>query len=226
MLDSTRSRFLFAALLLSSACSDDGNKDLPLEDGGGAATAADGGGSSPSGDQGRDLDAAVSLDATVVFPDGENSLLDGALADGGLLVDGAVLGDASAPDASEGPCEVRDPRYGCGTLSGKDWVSFPDFEVDLANKVAWTKPMTVVDDDALAAICPVLTTGGFAWELPQMEDIRKLAAGCPKTMPGGSCQVDIDEVLTTEAGDCSCGDVAGTGPNQGKFCRPEVPNCE
>jgi hypothetical protein len=227
MLDRTTFSFLFAALLLSTACSDDNKDETPEDDDGGVVTGEKEGGVLPGADGGADLDSSLvtDIDGRVVLPDGQVVEPDGALPDGATSSgDASSLTDASGLDAS-GPCEVNDPKYGCGTLSGTTWVSFPDFEVDLTNKVAWTKPVTVVDDDQLAGICPTLTNGGFAWELPQMEDVRKLAAGCAETVPGGSCQVYLDEVLTTNAGDCTC-DASLVGPNQGKFCRPEVPECE
>ncbi|MET0287275.1 MAG: hypothetical protein ABW352_22510 [Polyangiales bacterium] len=203
-----------------------GEKDsgaVPGVDGG-----LDGGGTS-------ELDGAIVLpDGQIVLPDGQvvvppapdAALPDGATPDGATPGgDASVSTDAGSLDGAT-PCDVNDPKYGCGTLSGTTWVSFPDFEVDLTNKVAWTKPVTVVDDDELAGICPTLTTAGFAWQLPQMEDIRKIAAGCPKTVPGGSCQVYVDEVTTANSGDCDCANQGFTGPNNGRFCRAEVPECE
>jgi hypothetical protein len=228
MHDRTRSSLVFAALLLTSACSDHDKKDL-AEDDGSAATAPDGGGAS-SGLIG-DASAGGSIDggpganidgSTITLPDGAvvTQSPDGSTA---LASDAASHADASG-DASV-HCDVNDPRYGCGALSGSDWLSFPDFEVDLKNGTAWTRPVTVVDDDALRAICPVVSAGGFAWDMPQTEDVRQLAAGCAKTMPGGSCQVYVDEVYADMAGDCTC-DQGLVGPNHGKFCRPEIPDCE
>ncbi|HEX5660610.1 MAG TPA: hypothetical protein VFX59_25630 [Polyangiales bacterium] len=229
----TRLSVLFAATLVATACSDDDKNIVDTRDDGGLVTGERDGGGLPGADgsldgQVIDIDAFVVLpDGQVVLPDGAAVLPDGATADG-ATADGASPADGSLSDGSldgAGPCDVNDPKYGCGTLSGTTWISFPDFEVDLTNNVAWTKPVTVVDDDELAGICPTLTAGGFAWKLPQMEDVRKLAAGCPETLPDGSCNVYLDEVVTANAGDCDC-DPGLVGPNDGKFCRPEVPECE
>jgi hypothetical protein len=233
MLSQTRSSFLLiASLALFSACSDDDKKEVDTD--APPASVGDGGGTSPNADgsvvPGLDGGPVVSIDAgggNVVLPDGAVVAPDGALVtvDGGTLADGAVVGGGGGLDATVGPCDVNDPRYGCGTRAGEDWLSFNGFEVDLKNKTAWTKPVTVVDDDEIAGICASLTTGGFRWELPQMSVVRQLAAGCDKTMPGGSCQVGENMVYTYAAGDCACTG-GGVGPNKGKFCRPEVPECE
>jgi hypothetical protein len=99
-------------------------------------------------------------------------------------------------------------------------------EVDRLNKRAWTPVVEVVDDDALRDICTPLALGGLTgYSLPQMTDVRTLAAGCAATVPGGSCQVDEDMVFLAEGANCTC-PAGGVGPNNGKFCRPEVPDCE
>jgi hypothetical protein len=231
MRDQTRLSFFFAVSLLA-ACSDDDKHDTIDDDGGVVTGEKDAG--TPGADSAIDGGPAVDIDATLTLPDGQVVVPDGSSPDDGARPDGALpdgavtpVGDSSVDAAVDaaGPCQVNDPTYGCGTLSGTTWISFPDFEVDLTNKVAWTKPATVLDDDELAGICPGLTNGGLSWELPQMEDVRKLAAGCAKTVPGGSCQVYLDQVQPEAAGDCDC--PAGvSGPNSGKFCRPEVPDCD
>jgi hypothetical protein len=231
MLCQTRSSFLLiASLALFSACSDDDKKEVDTD--APTAVAGDGGTTSPNADgsvvPGIDGGPVLSIDAgggNVVLPDGAVVAPDGALVtvDGGTSPDGAVVGGGGGLDAAVGPCDVNDPRYGCGTRAG-DWVKFPDFAIDTKSNIAWVDPVTVVDDDNLREICPTITAGGFNWYMPQMGDVRTLAAGCDKTVTGGSCQVYNDMVLTSEAGDCSC--PGGVGPNNGKFCRPEVPECE
>jgi hypothetical protein len=158
--------------------------------------------------------------------------------DAGLVVDGsagadsgAIPIDAAAPDASvtadAGPCPINHPSYGCGHAVSASWVVFDNgLEIDRVNKRAWTPVVEVIDDDAVLEICTPLALGGLTgYSLPQQTDVRTLAAGCAATLPGGSCQVYDDMEFLAEAPACIC--PAGVvGPNNGKFCRPEVPDCE
>ncbi|MEY4512632.1 MAG: hypothetical protein RLZZ450_4754, partial [Pseudomonadota bacterium] len=160
---------------------------------------------------------------------------DGSLASG----DAAALADAAlvtadsgspaldaGPIADPGPCSVNHPTYGCGRSVSDSWVVFDNgLEIDRVNHKAWTPVVEVLDDDALRDLCTPLSLGGLTgYDMPQMDDVRTLAAGCAATLPGGSCQVDENMVFISEASNCVCS--GGVGPNAGKFCRPEVSDCE
>jgi hypothetical protein len=240
MLIQTRAiSFAIATALLAAACSDD---DAGTVNGTDGSTEAGTGGDATTGnpDGGQDIDATLGgdadIDGAMVAPDGNilnpvgDASVSGDAGEGGAVgldasSDARVVVDATSPDG--GPCEVTSAQFGCGTVINSDWVSFPGgVQVDRVNKVAWTAPVSVVDDDALAAICQTLDVGGLTgWNIPQMQDVRKLAGGCAETVPGGSCQVNVDNIDRPEAGDCTC-DTGLTGPNNGKFCRADVPTCE
>jgi hypothetical protein len=240
---------LAAACVLTVACGDENKRPRVSQDdasiigseadGGGAR--ADGGGlladgavpPNPDIDGGTlgGLDGSLSDGSSTPTPSADGSIASGdaapaddagpAVADGG----GTTLDAAPAP-VDAGPCPINHPTYGCGRGVGESWVVFDNgLEIDRVNRKAWTPVVEVLDDDALRDLCTPLSLGGLTgYDMPQMSDVRTLAAGCAATVPGGSCQVDENMVLRDEAGDCVCS--GGTGPNNGKFCRPEVSDCE
>jgi hypothetical protein len=170
-----------------------------------------------------------------VQPSGDGSVQAGDAAlvvdSGGASEDGGPIPlDAAAPDASlpsdAGPCPINHPMYGCGHAVSASWVVFDNgLEIDRANNRAWTPVVDVVDDDALRAICTPLALGGLTgFNMPQTSDVRTLAAGCAATVPGGACEVNENMAFLAEGANCIC--PGGVGPNNGKFCRPEVPDCE
>jgi hypothetical protein len=205
-------------------------------DGGGGVALADGavppGADIDGGSSVGQLDAGLSDGASTPAPGADGSV-PGREGDASADDASAVVADSSTPslDAAvpavdAGPCPINHPTYGCGRGVGESWVVFDNgLEIDRVNRKAWTPVVEVVDDDALRDLCTPLSLGGLTgYDMPQMSDVRTLAAGCAATVPGGSCQVDEDMVLVDEAGDCAC--TGGVGPNNGKFCRPEVADCE
>jgi len=221
----------------------DGSGPAPVTDGSAPAPATDGSVPAPVADGGVPAPVA---DGSVPAPVADGSVpapvADGSVpaSDAAVDIDGSVVTedsgapvpvvDAAAPDAGivvdAGPCPINHPSYGCGHEVSTGWVVFDTgLEIDRVNHLAWTPAVEVPDDDALRDICTPLALGGLTgYSLPQMTQVRTLAAGCPETVPGGSCQVDEDMVSVAEAGDCTC--TGGVGPKDGKFCRPEVPTCE
>jgi hypothetical protein len=247
---------LTAACVLAVACGDEhkhprlSQDDASIvgseSDGGGARAdggglLADGGGLLADGavPPGPDIDGGTplgGLDGSL--PDGSSTTTPSADASttsgdaapaedaGSVVADGGSSLDASSAPIDAGPCPINHPTYGCGRGVGNGWVVFDNgLEIDRVNRKAWTPVVEVLDDDALRDLCSPLSLGGLTgYDMPQMSDVRTLAAGCAATVPGGSCQVDQNMVLLDEAGDCACS--GGVGPNNGKFCRPEVSDCE
>jgi hypothetical protein len=246
---------LMAACVLTVACGDEhkhprlSTDDASIigssqSDGGGVARPdgsappsngnLDGGTPGDGLDAGRSDGATVTVDGSLVSgdaaPGDDAALVDdaGPVADGSFpsLDAGSTSADAGSVPVDAGPCPINHPLYGCGHAVSESWVVFDNgLEIDRVNRKAWTPVVDVLDDDALRDICTPLALGGLTgFDMPQMSDVRTLAAGCPATLPGGSCQVDEDMVFLAEAGDCTCS--GGVGPNNGKFCRPEVTDCE
>lgn len=241
---------LTAACVLSVACGDEQKRPrLSQDDASIIGTTPDGGGARPDGgvlladgavaptgdidggSPGVGLDGSLPDGATAPTPsaDGSTAAGDATVAnDAGPVVDSGISSlDAAPAPVDAGPCPVNHPTYGCGrSVGGDSWVVFDNgLEVDRVNRKAWTPVVDVLDDDALRDLCTPLSLGGLTgYDMPQMDDVRTLAAGCAATVPGGSCQVDQDMVLLDEAGECVC--AGGVGPNNGKFCRPEVSDCE
>ena len=201
-------------------------------------------------DGGFSMDAAVGMDAA--RPDGAIQFLpDGALPNDASLVtlaDGAVVivvgpsdmdashADASSSDAAADAghdahvgCDVTDSRYGCGTELSQNWLRFASgLEIDRNYERAWSPIFDVLNMADLTAKCAALTLPGIAvgeFKVPAITDVRTLAGGCENTvLTSDSCNVTSGNFPPSNAGVCSC-DPGGTGPDNGKFCHSDVPEC-
>jgi hypothetical protein len=153
--------------------------------------------------------------------------------DGGLDVaprDAAVF-DAAPPVH----CDVTDPQLGCG-LANDGWVRFDrGTQIDKTTGLGWVQvQLTDAElrntdpDDALEKKCRVLQVPGLGkLRIPEIVDVRTLAAGCAATEPNGRCQVKEDRADQAEATSCRCDPQPARGPHpSGGFCRPEVPECQ
>ncbi|MDB4975562.1 MAG: hypothetical protein JWN48_3903 [Myxococcaceae bacterium] len=187
----------------------------------------DGSVSDAASEEGRDsaLGAEGSLDAAQsTVPDAAtgSSTPDAATADAATTADAAprTTGDA-------GNCSINDPIYGCGTAIGTEWIRFDNgYEADRTNKLIWSPPQNPNNPATLTAYCYALSLAnqGHIFDIPQMEQVRFLAAGCSATEAGGACKVETLEELPSGKGTCDCS--GGTGPHpSGGFCRPELSSC-
>lgn len=152
--------------------------------------------------------------------------------DGSLLTVGAGAGgglDASEPEGdAQVHCDVNDPRYGCGTALGPNWLRFEGgLEIDRRYERGWSPVFDVQNMTDLVARCAGLRMRGIAvgqFKVPAITDVRTLAGGCDNTVLGSSgCRVTSGTYPPAEAGTCSCDTCVG--PNNGKFCLPDVPEC-
>lgn len=163
-------------------------------------------------------------------------------AGGGLRgLDGGSLGvdrdDAPGADAAvdAGPvCSVIHPQFGCGIASG-EWVKFEKgLSVDRRTGFAWYPVVLGKDaegrdetDDALELKCKALSVPGVSgFRIPEIKDVRTLAAGCAKTLPTGPCAIQSGRYNAQAGGDCACTGIARGPHASGGFCRPEVADCE
>jgi len=164
-----------------------------------------------AGSVGGDASAADS-GASSVAPGGDGGLDAGTGRDAGA--DGAVA------------CAINDRRFGCGTRLSVDWIHFASgLDIDTKYGRAWSPVVAASSFQALRAACGALVISQVTnFDAPEIDDVRTLAAGCAATLPGGTCAVQSGAVLPSQSGSCTC--PGGVGPNQGKFCRVEVPDCE
>ncbi|MET0341963.1 MAG: hypothetical protein ABW252_13240 [Polyangiales bacterium] len=172
---------------------------------------------------GGDIDGGLGLDAGSTSGDG------GLASDGGLtLLDGRVLGGGQG-DAG---CALADPQLGCGSANG-GLVTFDNgIELDRATGLAWAPvpAATSMHGDEAEAYCEQLELGGIAaFELPTVDQLRTLAAGCADTVVGGSCKLAatacVDVACGLEPESCTVCEF-GKGPHPGGgYCRPELANC-
>jgi hypothetical protein len=205
-------------------------------------------------DGGLGMDAARPDGAAVQQLPGDASLLaDGAVvvfqADGAVVLlqsDAAVsdmdaasssghgdaasdaAADSSRPDAHVG-CDVTDSRYGCGTELSPNWLRFASgLEIDRNYERAWSPVFEVANMAELVAKCATLTLPGITagqFKVPAITDVRTLAGGCDNTvLTSDACRVTSGNFLPSNAGTCSC-DPVGVGPDNGKFCHSDVPEC-
>jgi len=197
-------------VVVLAGCGDD-EKDAPKTD----ETRPE----NPTGSGGSTLDSGVGLDAS---HDGES--------DARVLPDGRVIGG----DAGDGGCDVLDPQFGCGVGTGS-WVRFANgLEVDRANGLAWVPTMPLSGELGVNAGrgCTALSIAGIdEFDLPTIDQVRTLAAGCPASEPGGSCAVADATCVGPECGidqgDGKCTPCeVGKGPHpSGGYCRPDVAEC-
>ncbi|MDB4974999.1 MAG: hypothetical protein JWN48_3340 [Myxococcaceae bacterium] len=147
----------------------------------------------------------------------------------------AALADAAADGGTSDAavhCDVNNALFGCGTNLGDGWVKFSNgLEIDRKNHLAWSPVFEFSGPSQLEATCSVLALGPVdAFVVPDIADLRTLAAGCNETTafagpdPMGKCAVTSADIAVDVAGDCTCS--GGTGPHDGKFCKAEVPTCE
>jgi hypothetical protein len=117
---------------------------------------------------------------------------------------------------------------------GAGWIhhgAYGGFSVDVATGLGWVRRTSsgAMTQAEAAAFCDTFSIVGLSdWRLPTIDEARSLAAGCPETAPGGSCQVSDPSCLSSSCGigsDCdSC--IAYGGPaTSGDYCRPEVDVC-
>lgn len=197
-----------------TSCADDkkGRRDLQ-GDGGGSATADD--------DDDTDSDES----------DEESASRDGGRDDAGDHQNGPTIERLDA-----GPrCDVMHPQFGCGVSQG-EWVTFGQgLSVDRRTGFAWNDVPLGVDangkpetDDALEQKCRALQVPGIpGFRVPEMKDVRTLAAGCAKTLPTGPCKIEGGRQAAAMGGDCACTGGPARGPHaSGGFCRPELSECE
>lgn len=149
-------------------------------------------------------------------------------------------GHASGPTIElldAGPrCDVTHSELGCGVTKG-EWVAFDNgLRVDRRTGFAWVDvplekeaggrpPET---DDALEQKCRALRIPGVpGFRIPEMKDVRTLAAGCAKTLPTGPCKIESGRTPAVQGADCACAGGPAQGPHpSGGFCRPELSECE
>lgn len=153
--------------------------------------------------------------------DGLGLVLDSDAGDAGL--------DAARADGDPNHCDVIDPRYGCGTALNSNWLRFKSgLEIDRRYERGWTPVFEVGTRVDLVARCAAFSLPGIAagqFKVPAVEDVRTMAGGCENTVLGSSgCAVRSGTFPLADAGLCGCDDVC-VGPNQGKFCLPDVPEC-
>lgn len=231
-------------LLLTVACGDDSNGDEPLmTDDAGATDAATGSGDggTPGSDGAVEMDGAVELDAGDT--DAGDTDMDGSLVvdgstddagadgDGGAEDAGAQPGDAAqrmdasgdpdgGPDAEPAPCDIEDPRFGCGRVSGT-WVQFDEYSVDRETGLVWAPVNPDQSDNQHTEGCANPDFEGVDdFMLPSIDQARTLAAGCDP-----SCE--LSSSCTGEACQSGCeACTVGQGPHaSGGYCRPELEQC-
>jgi hypothetical protein len=106
-------------------------------------------------------------------------------------------------EAAEAPGTWRDP------VSGLMWQVTPTGE-----GMEW---------DSAVAHCSSLTLAGGGWRLPEIGELRPLIRGCPATMTGGSCNVQLGACLEWSCLDSSCdGCSSGGGPASGCYWSSEM----
>jgi len=148
-----------------------------------------------------------------------------AFQDGGAMSPPGDSGPPPCADDLPDTVEVMDPQLGCGHRKGP-WTRYDiGIETDDVTGFAWTSLLDVWNDEELDVVCRTLTRGGLTgFHIPTIEEVRTLAAGCPQTLPEGTC-----EVRGNAPGDkgATCGGCEpGRGPHaSGGYCRPELPDC-
>ena len=163
------------------------------------------------------------------------SVAEGPWLDGGGLPASSAASDGSVAtlggglDASQPQCDIIDARYGCGTALGRNWLRFEGgLEIDRRYERGWSPVFEVHNMADLVITCAGLRMRGIAtgqFKVPAITDVRSMASGCDNTVLGSSgCGVTSGTFPAADAGVCSC-DATCVGPNKGKFCRPDVPEC-
>jgi len=164
----------------------------------------------------------------------------GTVPDAATVADAATFADAATDAATSstgdaGDCSVYDSRFGgCGTAITPTWVRFTSgYEVDRAAKLVWSPTVSPASSVALTLHClsiPPIDGQTHIFDIPTMQQVRTLAAGCPATESGGACEVEVGddkgEVLSSAATHCDCTGVTPTEHAAGGFCRPEVSSCD
>lgn len=224
-------------LTLTSACNPEAVVIPPPRDASAGGTGTTVGNATGATGGAEGLDAGSAGGSPSPYTDAGKSDVDAAAADAGtgtvVVVDGAMVDAASEVDAGRDagadgavPCTINDPRFGCGTRLSIDWIHFASgLDIDTKYGRAWSPVIAASSFQGVRSACAALEVDRIVnFEAPEVDDVRTLAAGCAATVPGGSCAVQSGVVLPSQAGSCSCD--TGVGPNQGKFCRTEVPDCE
>jgi hypothetical protein len=120
------------------------------------------------------------------------------------------------------------PVYGCGLRykdPGGDWVSFiSGLNVDESNGWGWYAPTDFQPNAQAITACSSATVGGLTgFALPNINQVRHLAGGCPATVEGGSCRIKDSSCLTKACGtDSLCSSCIG---GVGGYCRANVQIC-
>ncbi|MDB4988583.1 MAG: hypothetical protein JWN04_3761 [Myxococcaceae bacterium] len=180
--------------------------------------------------------AVVESDAAVVGSAAPTGTLDAAqpvVPDASAPVADSATADATTTTGDAGTCSIDDPRFGCGTAISANWVRFDNgLEVDRVSGYGWTPARTPLTDTGVGPdtenenYCLSLNFAGLTtWDVPEIDAVRTLAAGCPATAAGGSCAVTEMRVSPVTDGSCACAD-GTTPPSPAGFCRPELSSCD
>jgi hypothetical protein len=223
-------------------------------DGGLIVTRSDAGGGTGSRgdiDAGVGLDGAIADGVTppVTAPDGAvigvvsdagpgtpttpGSTLDAAVPDAGPTSgnDASTVADTGTPviTPDAGDCSINDPAFGCGTAITPTWVRFDNgYEVDRALGRVWSPTIVGATPEQLSNYCTTLTVADVThvFDIPEIDEVRTLAAGCGATVPDGACPIKQEAWAPSAGATCSCVGVASGPHASGGFCRPEVSNCD
>jgi len=193
-------------------------------DGGRGGNGRDGGAGDGGGrglDAGSDEPAGPKCDVT--HPTFGCGTISSGGSSGGTSADGGV-----APGGNNGGT-MRDAGGGTmGPTRDIAWVKFDSgVEVDYRTGLGWYKVELGPNDadSQLRKKCADLEQVGIDdWKIPEMKEVRTLAAGCAATQAGGTCKINEGDTPVADGQACVC--TNGTGPHaSGGFCRPEVPDC-
>ncbi|MGC4066633.1 MAG: hypothetical protein QM784_18755 [Polyangiaceae bacterium] len=177
----------------------------------------------------------------------------GGTASGGTTAGGASMGGAAggpkggttsstgtqkpptcADDGNAQSVEFIHPVYGCGHRFGAEsssdyWVVFDSgFHYDRKTGYGWHVLYQLSNHTEALSRCKAVTAGGLSgWQLPSIDHVRTVTAGCAPITVGGTCPLSS----TCETFDCghgaqceSCLGVHGPGLN-GYYCRANARIC-
>jgi hypothetical protein len=166
----------------------------------------------------------------------------GGAATGGAA--GGPMGGTSSSTGTQTPTCTDDgnaqsvefihPVYGCGhrfgaVTSSDYWVVFDSgFHYDRKTGYGWHVLYDLSNRTEAVSRCKALTVGGLSgWQLPSIDHVRTVTAGCAPITVGGTCPLSS----TCESFDCghgaqcaSCFGAHGPGLN-GNYCRANARIC-
>jgi hypothetical protein len=210
----------------------------------------------PEANQGEDVtEMDVSATADAGAPDAVAEAASSSDGAGDARGDGSdgTISDASdaaeaIPSCNDGNAATQDfysATYGCGhkrdanPSDDQAWITYDTgFSVDVPTGLGWTlvsgsrrrrRSRSFV---GATAACDGLSIAGLsAWRLPTIDEARSLAAGCPKTAPGGSCPIsDANGYLSIDGSGyltAACESCYGlAGPHAGgEYCKVDTTIC-